>query len=104
MNALQACSGEKIHTVQTGTIKRLIHRYLQYRSERRALRRGGAENKIMAPYEGRRWCDETERELIADITNSYGSHLWMWDSGFARTSACAQSQYVRAFPGRSAAR
>jgi hypothetical protein len=29
----------------------------------------------VAPYEGRRWCDATERELIGDITNSHGSHL-----------------------------
>jgi uncharacterized protein YjiS (DUF1127 family) len=31
-------------------------------------RRGCAEN-IAAPYEGRRWCDATERELIGDIMN-----------------------------------
>ena len=48
---------------------------LEHRNKRRALRRGSAENKIVAPYEGRRWCDATERELIGDITNSHGSHL-----------------------------
>jgi len=48
---------------------------LEHRNTRRALRRGSAKNKIVAPYEGRRWCDATERELIGDITNSHGSHL-----------------------------
>ena len=38
-------------------------------------RRGCAENKIVAPYEGRRWCDATERELICDITNGRSSHF-----------------------------
>src|SRR5262249_13758297 len=42
---------------------------LEHRNKRRALRRGSAQNKIVAPYEGRRWCDATERELIGDITN-----------------------------------
>ena len=58
-----------------GRIKRLIHRYLEHRNKRRALRRGSSENKLAAPYEGRRWCDATERELIGHITNSHGSHL-----------------------------
>jgi hypothetical protein len=71
----QACSAEETRTVWTRTIKRLIHRYLEHRNKRCALRRGGAENKIAAPYEGRRWCDATERELIGDITNRQGSHL-----------------------------
>ena len=75
MKALQACSSEEMHTVWTGTIKRLVHRYLEHRNKRRALRRCSAENKIVAPYEGRRWCDATERELIGDITNRHGSHL-----------------------------
>jgi hypothetical protein len=75
MKVLQACSGEETDTVGTGTIKRLIHRYLKYRNRQRALRRGSAENKIVAPYEGRRWCDATERELIGDIMNTHGSHL-----------------------------
>jgi hypothetical protein len=48
---------------------------LEHRNKRRALRCDSAENKIAAPYEGRRWCDATERELIGDITNSHGSHL-----------------------------
>ena len=73
MKVLQACSGEE--TVWTGTIKRLIRRYFEYRNKRRALRLGGAENRIVATYEGRRWCDATERELIGDITNRHGSHL-----------------------------
>jgi hypothetical protein len=75
MKVLQACSGEETHTVWTGTIKRLIHRYLEHRNKRRALRRDSTENKMVAAYEGRRWCDATERELICDITNSHGSHL-----------------------------
>jgi len=75
MTVLQPRSAEETHTVWTGTIKRLIHRYLEHRNKRRALRRGCAENRIMAPYEGRRWCDATERELIDDITNTHGSHL-----------------------------
>ena len=32
-------------------------------------RRGCAENNIASPYEGRRWCDATERELIDDRIN-----------------------------------
>jgi hypothetical protein len=75
MKVLQACSGKEIHTVWTETIKRLIHRYLEYRNKRRELRRSSAENKIAAPYEGRRWCDATERELIGDITNGHGPLL-----------------------------
>jgi hypothetical protein len=75
MKMLQACSGEETHAVRTGTIKRLIHRYLKHRNKRRALRRDSAENMIVSPYGGRRWCDATERELIGDITNSHGSHL-----------------------------
>jgi hypothetical protein len=82
MKVLHACSSEETHTVGTGTIKRLIHRYLEHRNKRRVFRRGSAENKIVAPYEeivapyeGRRWCDATERELIGDITNSHSSHL-----------------------------
>jgi hypothetical protein len=63
------------HTVRTGTIKRLIHRHLEDRNKRRAFRYDSAENKIVALYEGRRWCDSTERELIGDITNIHGSHL-----------------------------
>jgi uncharacterized protein YjiS (DUF1127 family) len=38
-------------------------------------RRGCAENNIAAPYEGRRWCDATERELIGDIMNHRCSHF-----------------------------
>ena len=75
MKVLQACSGDEPRTVWTETIKRLIHRYFEHRNKQHALRRGSAEKKIVAPYEGRRWCDATERELIGDITNSHGSHL-----------------------------
>src|SRR5262245_24430415 len=103
MTVLQAYSGAE--TAWTATIRRLLHRYLEYRKKRRALaelrsldprilkdmaidrsevtsivygdpngrRRGCAENKIVA--EGRRWCDATERELIADITNGRHLHL-----------------------------
>jgi hypothetical protein len=74
MKVLQVCSDEET-TVWTGTIKRFIHSYLEHRNKRRELRRGSAENKLAAPYGGRRWCDATERELIGDITNSHGSHL-----------------------------
>ncbi len=48
MKVLQACSGEETHTVWTGTIKRLIHRYFEHRNKRRALRRDSAENEIAA--------------------------------------------------------
>jgi hypothetical protein len=58
-------------TVGTGMIKR-IHSYLEHRNKRHALRRGGAENKLVAPYEGRRWCDSTERELIGNVMNRHG--------------------------------
>jgi len=33
MKVPQACSGEEPHTVWTGTIKRLIHRYLEHRNK-----------------------------------------------------------------------
>jgi hypothetical protein len=72
---MQAYSGEKTQTVWTGTIKRLLHRYLEHPNKRRALPRGYAENRIVAPYEGCRWCDATERELIADITNGHRWHF-----------------------------
>ena len=75
MKVLQARSGARTHTGWTGTIERLIQRYLERRAERRAFRRSSAENEIVTPYEGRRWCDATERELIGDITNSHSSHL-----------------------------
>jgi hypothetical protein len=69
MKALQAHSGAQTHAAWTETIKRLIHRYWEHRNKRRALRRGSAENTIAAPYEGHRWCDATERELLDDIMN-----------------------------------
>ena len=72
MKVLHVCSGDETHTVGRGMTKRLIHSYLERRNERRALRRGSAENKIVAPYEGRRWCDSTERELIGDIMSGHG--------------------------------
>ena len=71
----QACSGEETHAVWTGTLKRLVHRYLEHRNKRRALRGSSAENEIVALYQGRRWCDATERALVGDITNIHGSHL-----------------------------
>jgi hypothetical protein len=40
MKVLHACSSEETHTVGTGTIKRLIHRYLEHRNKRRVFRRG----------------------------------------------------------------
>ncbi len=105
MTVLQVYSAAE--PVRTGTIKRLLHRYLEHRNKRRALaelrsldprilkdiaidrsevasivygdpkgrRRGCAENKMVAPYEGRRWCDATERELIGDITNGSRLHF-----------------------------
>jgi hypothetical protein len=86
VKVLKACSGVETHTVWTETIKLFIHRYLEDRSTRRALRRRvveiKAENKIVALYEGRCWCDATERELIGDITNVYGSHLWGRQNSF----------------------
>ena len=72
MKVLHVCSDDETHTVGTGMIKRLIHSYLEHRNKRRALRRGSAENKIVAPYEGRRWCDSTERELIGDAMSGHG--------------------------------
>jgi hypothetical protein len=55
MKVLQACSSEEIPNAWTGTIKRLIHRYLEHPNKRRALRRGSAGNQIVTPYEGSRW-------------------------------------------------
>jgi len=72
MKVLHVCSGEKTHSGGTEMIKRLIHSYLEHRKKRRALRRCSAENKIVAPYEGRCWCDATERELIEDIMKGHG--------------------------------
>ena len=72
MKVLQVCSGDETHTVGTRMIKRLTHSYLEHGNKRRALRRGSAENKIVLPYEGRRWCDSTERELIGDIMSGHG--------------------------------
>ena len=75
MKVLQVYSAEETQTVWTGTIKRLLHRYLEHRNKWRPLWRGCPENRIVASYEGRRWCDTTERELIADITNGHRSHF-----------------------------
>jgi uncharacterized protein YjiS (DUF1127 family) len=38
-------------------------------------RRRCAQNNIASPYEGRRWCDATERELMGDIMNHRCSHF-----------------------------
>ncbi len=75
MKVLQARSSEKTYIGWTGTIRRLIHRYFENRNKLCAFRLVGAENEIVSPYEGRCWCDATERELIGDITNIYGSRL-----------------------------
>lgn len=75
MKVLQACSGAETRTVWTGVIERLVHRCLEHRNKRRALRCHSTENGIMARYRGRRWCDATERELIGNIANVHGSHL-----------------------------
>jgi uncharacterized protein YjiS (DUF1127 family) len=40
----------------------------------RGRRRRGMEN-MEAPYEGRRWCDATERALIGDIANGRRAHV-----------------------------
>jgi hypothetical protein len=37
MKVLQVYSAEETQTVWTGTIKRLLHRYLEHRNKRRAL-------------------------------------------------------------------
>jgi hypothetical protein len=76
MKVLQASSGGEIRTVWTGTIRRLIRRYFEHRNKWRAIRDDSAENRIVAQFEGRRWCDATERELIGDITNRRGSHFY----------------------------
>jgi len=75
MKSMQAYSCAETQTVWTGTIKRLLHRYLEHRNRRRLLQHGCAENRLVAPYEGRGWCDATERELIGDITNGHRSHF-----------------------------
>ena len=46
MKVLQAYSGEETQTVWMGTIKRLLHRYLEHRNQRRTFRRACAENDI----------------------------------------------------------
>ena len=71
----EAAHAPQSHIVRPGKIKRLIHRYLEDRNKRRAFRHDSAENRIVALYEGRRWCDATELELIGDITNIHGVHL-----------------------------
>jgi hypothetical protein len=75
MKVLQAYSGEETQTVWMGTIKRLLHRYLEHRNKWRTFRRACAENNIVVSYEGRRWCDATERELIGDIKNGHRSYF-----------------------------
>jgi hypothetical protein len=72
---LRVWPGEETHAVWTGTIKQLIHRYLKDRNKQRTFRRRRSENKVVASYQGRRWCDATERELIGDITNIHASRL-----------------------------
>jgi hypothetical protein len=48
MKSMQAYSCAETQTVWTGTIKRLLHRYLEHRNRPRALRHGCAENRIVA--------------------------------------------------------
>jgi hypothetical protein len=68
-------SGEETQTTWMGTLRRLLHRYLEHRNKRRRFRRACAENDIVVSYEGRRWCDATERQLIGDIKNGHRSHF-----------------------------
>jgi hypothetical protein len=68
MKSMQAYLGAETHTVWREPIKRLLQHYFEYR-DRRCTPARGAENSIGTPYEGRRWCDATERELISNITN-----------------------------------
>lgn len=75
MKVLRACAGGETDAARLGAIRRLVHRYLEHRNKRCALRRGDEENRIASRYEGRRWCDATERELIDDLTNIHDSHL-----------------------------
>jgi hypothetical protein len=71
----QTYAGEETKSVWMVAIKRLVHRYLNHRKKQRALRRARAENAILGPYEGRRWCDATERELVRPITIGNRSHF-----------------------------
>jgi len=98
MTMLQAYAGTQTSAVWI-TIKWLLHRYQEHRRKRRAIaelrsvdpgilkdigidrtevtsivygspkgrRRRYAD--IESPFEGRRWCDTTERELISGSTN-----------------------------------
>jgi hypothetical protein len=66
---------DRLDAAAAVAINRLIHRYVEHRNRRRAFRLASAEKKIVAPYEGRRWCDATERELISDIRNIRSWHL-----------------------------
>jgi hypothetical protein len=75
VKALRASLREETHAAWMEAIKRLVHGYSENRNARRAFRRGSAENRIVESYEGRGWGDATERDLIEDLTNIYGSHL-----------------------------
>jgi hypothetical protein len=75
MKVRQGDSNEETQTVSMGTIKGLLHRYLQHRNKQRTFRRACAENDIVVSFEGRRWCDATERQLISDIKNGHRSHF-----------------------------
>jgi uncharacterized protein YjiS (DUF1127 family) len=105
MTMLQSFAGTQTSAAWTATIKWLLQRYREHRVRRRAIaelmsvdpkilkdigidrtectsivygdpkgrRRRYAE--MESPYEGRRWCDATERELIGGITNNHCSRL-----------------------------
>jgi uncharacterized protein YjiS (DUF1127 family) len=98
MTMLQAYASTHTSAVWT-TIKWLLHRYQEHRRKRRAIAelrsvdpgilkdigidrtevtsiiygnpkgRRRAYADIESPFDGRRWCDTTERELISGITN-----------------------------------
>jgi len=80
MKVLEVYSGEETQNVWTGTIKRLLHRYLEHRNKRRAL----AELKSLDPrllkdratdqFEATsivygdskgRWCGSAENKIVA---------------------------------------
>jgi len=104
MTMLQAYAGTQTLGVWT-TIKWLLHRYQEHRRRRRAVAELRSVNPgilkdigidrteatsivygspkgrrrryvdIESPFDGRRWCDTTERELISGITSYPSSHF-----------------------------
>ncbi|MFZ1197299.1 MAG: DUF1127 domain-containing protein [Pseudolabrys sp.] len=99
MTMLQGFAGTQTSAVWTTGIKWLLRRYREHRLRRRAIAelrsvdartlkdlgidrteltsivygnpngRRRRYTEIESPFEGRRWCDTTERELISGITN-----------------------------------